>query len=61
MSATGCCLNTLKLELVYSRTIMIETSSSIAYYTEAYYNRKMRHFAINYNIPLVYESFAVAA
>jgi len=61
MSAIGCCLNTLKLELVYRRTILLEASSSIAYYIEAYYNRKRRHFVINYNIPLVYESFAVAA
>jgi transposase InsO family protein len=38
-----------------------EASSSIGYYIEAYYNRKRRHSAISYNIPLLYESFDGAA
>jgi transposase InsO family protein len=38
-----------------------EASSSIAYYIEAYYNRKRRHSAINYNIPLLHESVVRAA
>jgi len=33
-----------------------EPSASIAYYIEAYYNRKRSHSAINYNIPLLHES-----
>lgn len=72
MSATGCCydnaamesfFHTLKVELVHGENYRSknEASSSIAYYIEAYYNRKRRHSAINYNIPLLYESFAVAA
>ena len=72
MSATGCCqdnaamesfFHTLKVELVHGENYRSknEASSSIAYYIEAYYNRKSRHSAINYNIPLLYESFAVAA
>ena len=72
MSATGCCydnaamesfFHTLKVELVHRENYRSknEASSSIAYYIEAYYNRKRRHSAINYNIPLLYESLAVAA
>ena len=72
ISAKGCCydnaamesfFHTLKVELVHGENYRSkkEASSSIAYYIEAYYNRKRRHSAINYNIPLVYESFAVAA
>ena len=55
--------HTLKVELVHGENYRSknEASSSIAYYIEAYYNRKRRHSAINYNIPLLYESFAVAA
>ena len=54
--------HTLKVELVHGENYRSqnEASSSIAYYIEAYYNRKRRHSAINYNIPLLYESLAVA-
>ena len=59
MSATGCCydnatmeerFHTLKVELVHGGNYRSknEDSSSIAYYIEAYYNRKRRHSAINY-------------
>ena len=72
MSATGCCydnaamesfFHTLKVELVHGENYRSknEARSSIAYYIEAYYNRKRRHSAINYNIPLLYESLAGAA
>ena len=54
--------HTLKIGLVHGENYRSknEASSSTAYYIEAYYNRKRRHSAINYNIPL-YESLAVAA
>ena len=58
MSATGCCydnavmesfFHTLKVELVHEENYRSkkEASSSIAYYIEAYYNRKRRNSAIN--------------
>ena len=55
--------HTLKVELAHGENYRSknEASSSIAYYIEAYYNRKRLHSAINYNIPLLYESLAVAA
>ena len=72
MSATGCCydnaaiesfFHTLKVELVHEENYRSknEASSSIAYYIEAYYNRKRRLSTINYNIPLLYESVASAS
>ncbi|MBM3467252.1 MAG: IS3 family transposase [Alphaproteobacteria bacterium] len=47
--------HTLKVELVHGENYRSknEASSSIAYYIEAYYNRKRRHSAINYNIPYI--------
>lgn len=72
MSSVGCCydnavaesfFHSLKVELVhdenyYTRNI---AKSSIVEYIECYYNRKRRHSAIDYNIPLLYENMTMHA
>lgn len=71
MSSSGCCydnaamesfFHSLKVELVHDESYKTrdEARSSIAYYMEAYYNRKRRHSAIGYNIPLLYENANLA-
>lgn len=72
MSSTGCCydnaamesfFHSLKVELVHDENYQTrdQARSSIAYYMEAYYNRKRRHSAIGYNIPMLFENSALAA
>lgn len=72
MSSTGCCydnaamesfFHSLKVELVHDENYQSrqQARSSIAYYIEAYYNRKRRHSAIGYNIPLLFENSGLAA
>lgn len=69
MSVRGVCYNnacygifffhTLKGELVYRENYRSKNEVSITCYIKGYYNRKRRHSAINYNIPLLYDKSLV--
>jgi len=72
MSGVGCCydnapaesfFHSLKVELVHDENYEShqQAKSSIVEYIECYYNRKRRHSAINYAIPILYDNSYYAA
>lgn len=69
MSGKGCCydnaamesfFHTLKVELIHDENYQTreEAKTSIVEYIECYYNRKRRHSAIGYKIPIELENAA---